>query len=688
MDYGVQATIDPRFQAYVQSNDLPRREVLEEAARFKVRWLSDLQTLDKEIQTLQRKRDVVKNGLWAFDCILAPIRHLPDDVLVDIFCHCIPTTRNARPFVSEAPLLLTLVCKKWRTITMSAPRLWTTLHIPLLFNYSPRVWSPNRNTHDRTSHMDAHTIPTDFSPSPLYAARDVGLDQWLRISAPLSLSISLYYPTSQFILQDDPAERFRRATLDLVARYADRISALEADVPQKVVNELGKAIMQYFDFKTLPRLRRLLLSSQNTSETMLFTGTTEILSAQSLKCFIAAESLNELSLNIGDINQVLSYVPPNVTIFSVHGVTDPYDAYNALRRLHRLERCHLNVSDGWSSYFSLAYQRSLAAQAEEMSSLPALLPNLHTLSIKGTLLDIQSLCKPLELPYISTLFLDISFDNTIRAVPGSMPQSAQDRSNKSATLLPYPPESTEQLCTFLIQHTSLSSLSIFTAFIQPTELQSILSAVPQLERLVLHSIQSARPGVRVHDKAQVVHLGSSEGHIVIYTLDPLLTQQRVLSGSGDEFVTLDTPLLPCLRSFEWHQFHENIPIDPFVSFINNRLFQLARPSARISVTPSHSSDSKARQALTVPLKDIKIRLLRASDVDDVESRIIQHAEEEGLKRGVDFHLNIAVCPSVVPSMSDGPRYSFSEGYSRANPVYVAEDHLVVDQDVTWPWVEF
>ncbi|KAF9042199.1 hypothetical protein BJ165DRAFT_256460 [Panaeolus papilionaceus] len=232
MDYGEHAEIDLQFQPHLQSSDLPGREILEEAASSKARLLIDLQFLDKEILALQKRRNTVKDNLRVFDCILAPIRRLSEDVLAEIFCHCIPTTRNARPFVSEAPLLLTLVCKTWRIIATSTPRLWTTLHIPAVFIYSPRVRSPNRST--LFGHQADAPIPADLPHNALYAARDAGLDQWLSMSASLPLSISLY---DAFSAQASPSN-LRRATLHLIARYAERISALEADVPQKVLNEL------------------------------------------------------------------------------------------------------------------------------------------------------------------------------------------------------------------------------------------------------------------------------------------------------------------------------------------------------------------------------------------------------------------------------------------------------------------
>ncbi|KAF8892809.1 hypothetical protein CPB84DRAFT_1630628, partial [Gymnopilus junonius] len=61
--------------------------------------------------------------------VISPVRGLPDDVLSDIFHHCLPSHRNPIIRTSEAPLLLTQICSEWRSLALSSPSLWARLHI-------------------------------------------------------------------------------------------------------------------------------------------------------------------------------------------------------------------------------------------------------------------------------------------------------------------------------------------------------------------------------------------------------------------------------------------------------------------------------------------------------------------------------------------------------------------------------
>ncbi|KAF9042201.1 hypothetical protein BJ165DRAFT_256472 [Panaeolus papilionaceus] len=684
MDYGVKPAIDLRFKPHLRSNDLSRREVLEDAARFKVQALTDLQTLDKEIQALQRKRYAVKDGLWAFDCILAPIRRLSDDVLVEIFCHCIPTTRNARPFVSEAPLLLTLVCKKWRTIAMSAPRLWTTLHIPVVFNYSPRLWVPYR----RFQYIPKADVPQSAF-SELYSCRNVGLDQWLRRSGHLSLSLSLYWSTPGAPAENrDPTASLRRATLDLIARYADRISRLDVDISSHILHELSRAITEHFDFKSLPRLQQLRVSSDQGIVIPInppLSTNRSILTAEIFEIFLGAKSLRELSsrgLGKGIDGVLVHVASTNITTLFVHEGITVSAACSALSQLHRLERCHLEISNASRTSWLSSVP---AGSAPRISSEPIILPVLNTLSINSAFFDIQSFCERLEVPALSVLHLHI--------MPGSNRHLAVMNADTSSNPVTYdicPPDTVQHLCAFLARCTSMHSLTLSPSYIQADELQSILSVIPQVEHLVLNSPQAIRVCTQL-----VSHTGATQFLPVMkYSLDPLLRQQRVLSdasGNGEVHTRIDTPLLPSLQSFEWYQSSGKvIPDDHFVAFINNRLFQTpTQISAGWSVTASSVSRLEIpQQAPTKSLKRIKIRALSVSDVDSIESMIIQHAEREGLARGVDFQLDVGMCPSAPPAMSDGPRYVIPPGFSRPEPVLISEDNLIIRHDVTWPWVEF
>ncbi|TEB17258.1 hypothetical protein FA13DRAFT_1822518 [Coprinellus micaceus] len=58
----------------------------------------------------------------------SPIQHLPNDVLQEIFLWCLPVpTWKTTLIPSEAPVLLTHVCQRWRQVSWDFPVLWATL---------------------------------------------------------------------------------------------------------------------------------------------------------------------------------------------------------------------------------------------------------------------------------------------------------------------------------------------------------------------------------------------------------------------------------------------------------------------------------------------------------------------------------------------------------------------------------
>ncbi|KXN90791.1 hypothetical protein AN958_03445 [Leucoagaricus sp. SymC.cos] len=74
---------------------------------------------------LQRHRRL-SFSLEIYREILAPISHVPYEILQQIFRHTVPPG-FVTPSVNRAPLLLTMVCRKWRSITLSTPSLWSSI---------------------------------------------------------------------------------------------------------------------------------------------------------------------------------------------------------------------------------------------------------------------------------------------------------------------------------------------------------------------------------------------------------------------------------------------------------------------------------------------------------------------------------------------------------------------------------
>ncbi|KAF6743813.1 hypothetical protein DFP72DRAFT_110786 [Ephemerocybe angulata] len=74
----------------------------------------------------------LKLFIAAHSALLSPARRLPDDLLREIFLNCLPPNHNATFSPADSPVLLTHVSHRWRDAAFSTPRLWSTLHIPLL----------------------------------------------------------------------------------------------------------------------------------------------------------------------------------------------------------------------------------------------------------------------------------------------------------------------------------------------------------------------------------------------------------------------------------------------------------------------------------------------------------------------------------------------------------------------------
>ncbi|KAJ7766702.1 hypothetical protein B0H16DRAFT_370612 [Mycena metata] len=80
---------------------------------------------------------VERNGLLAFGPFI-PTPPLPPEILSEIFVHCLPEWPG--PDLEEAPLLLCRVCRRFREVAVSTPRLWSSLWIDF-DNYDHPCWN-------------------------------------------------------------------------------------------------------------------------------------------------------------------------------------------------------------------------------------------------------------------------------------------------------------------------------------------------------------------------------------------------------------------------------------------------------------------------------------------------------------------------------------------------------------------
>ncbi|KAJ7434096.1 hypothetical protein B0H11DRAFT_1888478 [Mycena galericulata] len=110
---------------------------------------------------------------WA---LISPMRAMPPEILQEIFIACLPEHHYATMDASKAPLLLGRVCSAWRTVSMSTPALWSTVHV-----VSPCVvvspWDPERSKREALS---------------IAQHRSEALQAWLQRSGNCPLSISFF----------------------------------------------------------------------------------------------------------------------------------------------------------------------------------------------------------------------------------------------------------------------------------------------------------------------------------------------------------------------------------------------------------------------------------------------------------------------------------------------------------------
>ncbi|KAG2141929.1 hypothetical protein DEU56DRAFT_271090 [Suillus clintonianus] len=62
---------------------------------------------------------------------------LPTEVLSEIFIHCLPETSH--PTSALAPMLLTVICRRWREVAMDMPNLWCRLLLKVCGDWQRKV---------------------------------------------------------------------------------------------------------------------------------------------------------------------------------------------------------------------------------------------------------------------------------------------------------------------------------------------------------------------------------------------------------------------------------------------------------------------------------------------------------------------------------------------------------------------
>ena len=262
------------YASYLHTNYSPTASEILEIKDSLKKPLARLASIESEIdrsnlvvEKVYDEHRALNAWIEAHRALLSPLRQVPIEIMEEIFIHCLPTDHNAVMSTREAPLLLSRVCSEWRSITLSTPRLWASLRIPL---------SPPESI------LGYYALDFEFEKCSKGAA------EWIRRSGECPLSISLHPPSPHYqfdgISVKQPFRKVLKEILPSSKRWKtfscrglnDSFTHLqkiaEGDVP--MLESLGitivpeslsrfggtTALMNTFGLLSAPKLRKLSLT--------------------------------------------------------------------------------------------------------------------------------------------------------------------------------------------------------------------------------------------------------------------------------------------------------------------------------------------------------------------------------------------------------------------------------------------
>ncbi|THU90903.1 hypothetical protein K435DRAFT_569468, partial [Dendrothele bispora CBS 962.96] len=160
-----------RFEPLFNINYSPLESEVEELKKIIHGPSQELARIEDEISRLESilidlksKRDTITAYIENHRALLSPFRRLSPEILSEIFVRCLPSNHLPTRSTTEAPLVLLCICKKWRQVALSTPRLWCSLHIH---------------------------VPNYPLNAPVIDRKLTGVDEWLKRSGGLPIALSI-----------------------------------------------------------------------------------------------------------------------------------------------------------------------------------------------------------------------------------------------------------------------------------------------------------------------------------------------------------------------------------------------------------------------------------------------------------------------------------------------------------------
>lgn len=197
--------MESRFSNLLSTNYIPSKHEIDEIHNLLTDPINQLTQLDTEIARLQNiidqlslKRTQLHIDVVNHKALTTPMRRIPQELLQEIFIHCLPTHHNAIMSSREAPLLLGLVCSQWRSVSRSTPRLWSSIHVAVSGDPPWNDRGPVK-IDEKNQHMEA-------------------IQAWLSLSGGLPLSISFFHAHSS----SEYAELYTETLISTLLQFSHR----------------------------------------------------------------------------------------------------------------------------------------------------------------------------------------------------------------------------------------------------------------------------------------------------------------------------------------------------------------------------------------------------------------------------------------------------------------------------------
>jgi hypothetical protein len=86
----------------------------------------------KEVLTrISSRRKEICAEIEQHETLLSPVRRLPDELLSEIFIHCLPSLptfpESSEALTYQTPLLLAQICSRWRAVALATPAIWSDI---------------------------------------------------------------------------------------------------------------------------------------------------------------------------------------------------------------------------------------------------------------------------------------------------------------------------------------------------------------------------------------------------------------------------------------------------------------------------------------------------------------------------------------------------------------------------------